>query len=219
MTSRRSASGRQRARDALRVRARQPAARASGHGPDRRSWRRTACGGSTRATTTSAPSTPTFGGGRAVRRIPWRSASRTGAADRGGARGPVASGSAPSVRQTPSRWVTPRRSTRASRQSTMRAPVTVGLSVEVPSVDFSVLLVRTARVAGHVTNPDGTPTTAGNVTLMPERERPWAGRQRRIRIAHRVGRGILDGRRRARPLRAARAQRRHGRAAVRRCSR
>jgi len=46
--------------------------------------------------------------------------------------------------------------------------VTVGLSVEVPSVDFSVLLVRTARVAGHVTNPDGTPTTAGNIMLIPE---------------------------------------------------
>jgi protocatechuate 3,4-dioxygenase beta subunit len=46
--------------------------------------------------------------------------------------------------------------------------VTVGLSVEVPSIDFSVLLVRTVRVAGHVTNPDGTPTTAGNILLMPE---------------------------------------------------
>ena len=46
--------------------------------------------------------------------------------------------------------------------------VTVGLSMEVPSVDFNVLLVRTARVAGHVTNPDGTPTTSGNITLMPE---------------------------------------------------
>jgi Carboxypeptidase regulatory-like domain len=46
--------------------------------------------------------------------------------------------------------------------------VTVGLSMEVPSVDFNVLLVRTSRVAGHVTNPDGTPTTSGNITLMPE---------------------------------------------------
>ena len=46
--------------------------------------------------------------------------------------------------------------------------VSVGLSVEVASIDFSVLLVRTSRVAGHVVNPDGTPTTAGNVILMPE---------------------------------------------------
>ena len=46
--------------------------------------------------------------------------------------------------------------------------VTVGLSMEVPSVDFGVLLVRTARVSGHVTNPDGTATTAGNVMLVPE---------------------------------------------------
>lgn len=46
--------------------------------------------------------------------------------------------------------------------------VTVGLSAEVPSIDFGVLLVRTARVAGHVANPDGTPTTAGNVALAPE---------------------------------------------------
>ena len=46
--------------------------------------------------------------------------------------------------------------------------VTLGLSVEVPSVDFNVLLVRTARVAGRVTNPDGTPTTSGNIVLMPE---------------------------------------------------
>jgi protocatechuate 3,4-dioxygenase beta subunit len=47
-------------------------------------------------------------------------------------------------------------------------PVSVGLSVEVPSIDFGVLLVRTARVSGHVTNPDGTPTTAGNIALLPE---------------------------------------------------
>ena len=46
--------------------------------------------------------------------------------------------------------------------------VTVGLSMEVPSIDFAVLLVRTARVSGRVTNPDGTATTAGNVALVPE---------------------------------------------------
>lgn len=46
--------------------------------------------------------------------------------------------------------------------------VSVGLSLEVPSIDFNVLLVRTARISGRVTNPDGTPTTAGNVVLVPE---------------------------------------------------
>ena len=46
--------------------------------------------------------------------------------------------------------------------------VTVGLSMEVPSIDFGVLLVHTVRVAGRVTNPDGTPTTSGNIALLPE---------------------------------------------------
>jgi hypothetical protein len=46
--------------------------------------------------------------------------------------------------------------------------VSVGLSVEAPSIDFAVLLVHTATVSGHVTNPDGTETTAGNVALLPE---------------------------------------------------
>lgn len=46
--------------------------------------------------------------------------------------------------------------------------VAVGLSLEVPSIDFNVLLVRTARISGRVTNPDGTATTAGNVVLVPE---------------------------------------------------
>lgn len=46
--------------------------------------------------------------------------------------------------------------------------VNVGLSVELSSIDFSVLMVRTARVGGRVTNPDGSPTTAGNVALVPE---------------------------------------------------
>ncbi len=46
--------------------------------------------------------------------------------------------------------------------------VSVGLSIEVPSIDFNVLLVRTARISGRVTNPDGTATTAGNIVLVPE---------------------------------------------------
>jgi len=47
-------------------------------------------------------------------------------------------------------------------------PITVGLSAEVLDVNFGLLLVRTARITGHVTNPDGSPTTAGSVSLMPE---------------------------------------------------
>jgi hypothetical protein len=47
-------------------------------------------------------------------------------------------------------------------------PVTVGLSAEVSGIDFGVLLVRTARIAGRVTNPDGTPVTAGMVSLVNE---------------------------------------------------
>ncbi|MFN7914598.1 MAG: carboxypeptidase-like regulatory domain-containing protein [Vicinamibacterales bacterium] len=46
--------------------------------------------------------------------------------------------------------------------------VAVGLSAEVPSIDFGVLLVRTARVSGRVANPDGSDVTAGNVTMVPE---------------------------------------------------
>src|SRR5712691_891672 len=47
-------------------------------------------------------------------------------------------------------------------------PITVGLSQEVLDVDFNLQLVRTSRVSGHVTNPDGTPTTSGNVNLTAE---------------------------------------------------
>lgn len=47
-------------------------------------------------------------------------------------------------------------------------PVSVGLSAEVPSIDFGVLLVRTARISGRVANPDGSGVTAGNVTLVGE---------------------------------------------------
>jgi hypothetical protein len=47
-------------------------------------------------------------------------------------------------------------------------PIAVGLSQEVLDVDFNLQLVRTSRVSGHVTNPDGTPTTSGNVNLTAE---------------------------------------------------
>ncbi len=47
-------------------------------------------------------------------------------------------------------------------------PIALGVSQEVDSVDFGVQLVHTARITGIVTNPDGTPTSSGNVMLMPE---------------------------------------------------
>jgi carboxypeptidase family protein len=46
--------------------------------------------------------------------------------------------------------------------------VTVGVSQEVLEINVAMQLVRTARIAGRVTNPDGTPTTAGNVNLVPD---------------------------------------------------
>jgi hypothetical protein len=47
-------------------------------------------------------------------------------------------------------------------------PVTLGLSQELLDVNFNMLLVRAARVTGRVLNPDGTPSTSGNVNLAPE---------------------------------------------------
>ena len=44
-------------------------------------------------------------------------------------------------------------------------PVTLGLSQEVVGINFNLLLVRTARISGRVTNPDGTPAPGGNVNL------------------------------------------------------
>ena len=35
-------------------------------------------------------------------------------------------------------------------------------------VNFGMLLVKIARITGHVSNPDGSPVTSGNVNLMPE---------------------------------------------------
>jgi carboxypeptidase family protein len=46
--------------------------------------------------------------------------------------------------------------------------VTVGVSQEVLNVDFGLQLVRTARVTGHVENPDGSRAANGNVTLTPQ---------------------------------------------------
>ena len=47
-------------------------------------------------------------------------------------------------------------------------PVRVAVGQELLDVDFSLLLVRTARVTGVVTNSDGTPTGSGQLNLMPE---------------------------------------------------
>jgi hypothetical protein len=44
--------------------------------------------------------------------------------------------------------------------------ITVGLSQTVSNVDFGLQLIHVARVSGHVTDPDGTPTWSGNVMLI-----------------------------------------------------
>ena len=46
--------------------------------------------------------------------------------------------------------------------------VTVGVSQEVSDINVSLQLVRTSHIAGRVMNPDGTPTSGGNVNLMPD---------------------------------------------------
>jgi hypothetical protein len=46
--------------------------------------------------------------------------------------------------------------------------VTVGVSQEVVGIDFGLQLVRTARVSGHVENPDGSWVAQGNVNLTPQ---------------------------------------------------
>lgn len=47
-------------------------------------------------------------------------------------------------------------------------PVAVGLGQESLDNDFSLQLIHVARVTGRVTNPDGSPSTSGTVTLMPD---------------------------------------------------
>src|SRR5205814_1987206 len=46
--------------------------------------------------------------------------------------------------------------------------ITVGLSQAVLDISFSLQLVRMSRLSGHVSNPDGTPVTSGNVNLMSD---------------------------------------------------
>lgn len=45
--------------------------------------------------------------------------------------------------------------------------VTVGLSAEVQSLDFSLLLVRTSRITGRATTADGSPLAQANIALAP----------------------------------------------------
>jgi hypothetical protein len=47
-------------------------------------------------------------------------------------------------------------------------PVIVGLGQEVLDINFNLQLVRTSRVSGIVTNPNGTAATSGNVTLIAD---------------------------------------------------
>jgi hypothetical protein len=53
--------------------------------------------------------------------------------------------------------------------------VTVGLGQEAVGINFNLLLVRTARISGRVTNPDGSPTAGGNVNLTSESGRAPIG--------------------------------------------
>ncbi len=53
--------------------------------------------------------------------------------------------------------------------------VTVGLTEEVVGINFNLLLVRTARISGHVTNPDGSPTPGGNINLATDTGRAPVG--------------------------------------------
>ena len=46
--------------------------------------------------------------------------------------------------------------------------ITLALAQELVGIDFNLQLVRTARITGRVTNPDGTPTTRGTINLTPD---------------------------------------------------
>jgi Carboxypeptidase regulatory-like domain len=46
--------------------------------------------------------------------------------------------------------------------------VTVGISQEVLDISFSLQLVRTSRISGHVMSASGTPTYGGTISLTPE---------------------------------------------------
>jgi len=66
-------------------------------------------------------------------------------------------------------------------------PVSVALAVEVPSIDFSLLLVRTSTITGRVAGPDGRPVQRGLVTLSLE------GAGGRSASGMRLGARLVDG--------------------------
>ncbi len=47
-------------------------------------------------------------------------------------------------------------------------PIALGLSEESLDNDFGLRLVTVSKIAGRVTNPDGSASTAGNITLIPD---------------------------------------------------
>jgi hypothetical protein len=47
-------------------------------------------------------------------------------------------------------------------------PITLAVGQQLLDINFSLLLVRTARITGRVTNPDGSETSSGQVNLAPE---------------------------------------------------
>jgi hypothetical protein len=57
-------------------------------------------------------------------------------------------------------------------------PLTLGLSQTMSGVDFGLQIVYVASVSGRVLNPDGSATTRGDVTLMPETSAVAGGRGR-----------------------------------------
>ncbi|HVH25800.1 MAG TPA: carboxypeptidase-like regulatory domain-containing protein [Vicinamibacterales bacterium] len=55
--------------------------------------------------------------------------------------------------------------------------VTVGLGQTASGIDFALQLVRVARISGRVSNPDGSPTTRGNVNLTSDIQVAGRGNQ------------------------------------------
>ncbi len=47
-------------------------------------------------------------------------------------------------------------------------PITVAVGQQLLDINFNLLLVRTARITGIVSNPDGSQTSSGQVNLAPE---------------------------------------------------
>ena len=47
-------------------------------------------------------------------------------------------------------------------------PITLGVGAETADIDFSLLLARTSRVSGRVSNADGSPATGGTVNMAVE---------------------------------------------------